>query len=323
MFLTAFTSSMGIVVSRAAFGKGLKDTTEFTGIIKKMFIELGGFDLIDIFPSKKFIHLLSSKRARVAKLHNAYENVVSKIFTESVSNRSNTSEESLLDVLLRLKDGTEFPLTVDNVKAVILDVFAAGVDTSGATVEWALSEVIRNPRVMKKLQTELSQVLKGKEMIQEEDIQDLSYLNQVIKETLRLHPPAPLLMPKESREQCVFDGYDIPKKTKPIINAYAINRDPEYWNDPESFIPERFDNNHTNIVGVDYEYIPFGAGRRMCPGVSLGLANVRLLLASIVYHFNWKLPNGTKNEDLDMSECYGAANSRKSELFLLPTFYIR
>ncbi|KAI3690622.1 hypothetical protein L2E82_48763 [Cichorium intybus] len=133
-------SRTGIVVSRAAFGKGLKDTTEFTGITKKMFTELGGFDVIDIFPSKKYIHLLSSKRARVAKLRNAYENVVSKIFAENLSNRSNTSEESLLDVLLRLKDGTEFPLTVDNVKAVILDVFAAGVDTSGATVEWALSE---------------------------------------------------------------------------------------------------------------------------------------------------------------------------------------
>ncbi|KAI3505779.1 hypothetical protein L1887_28021 [Cichorium endivia] len=297
-------SRVAIIISRAAFGKRLKDTTEFTSITKKMFIEMGGFDLIDIFPSKKFIHLLSSKRTRLAKLHNAYENVVSKIFAESLSNSSNTSEESLLDILLRLKDGTEFPLTADNVKAIIFDVFAAGVDTSGTTVEWALSELIRSPRVMEKLQTELRQVLNGKERIQEEDIQDLSYLNQVIKETLRLHPPAPLHIPRQCTETCVFAGYDIPKKTKLIINAYAINRDPEYWIDPESFIPERFEIKHTIIVGADYEYLPFGAGRRICPGVGLGLANVRLLLASILYHFNWKLPNGRKTEDLDMSESY-------------------
>ncbi|KAI3505780.1 hypothetical protein L1887_28023 [Cichorium endivia] len=310
----------GIVISRAALGKELKDTTEFSNLIKNIFIEMGGLDVIDIFPSKQFIHIFSSKRARIAKMKNDYENIVTKIFAERLNNQSSTSVESLLDILLRHKEGTEFPLTVDNVKAIIFDVFAGSVGAAGTTIEWALSELIRNPRVMEKLQTELRQVLNGKERIQEEDIQDLSYLNQVIKETLRLHPPAPFLIPRQSTEPSIFAGYDIPKKTKLLINAFAINRDPEYWKDPESYIPERFETNNINTVGADYEYLPFGAGRRGCPGVGLGLANVRLPLASMLYHFNWKLPNGTNNEDLDMSENYGISASRKYELFLVPTF---
>ncbi|KAI3690638.1 hypothetical protein L2E82_48794 [Cichorium intybus] len=312
--------TIALIVSKAAFGKGVKDLTEFTDLIKKILTEMGGFDMSDVFPSKTFIHHLSGKKARLAKIHNNVDNILNKIFSETLKNRSNTSEESLLDILLRLKDNSEFPLTVDNIKAVLLDVFAAGEDTSAATVEWALSEAIRNPRIMEKLQAELRETLKGKARILEDDIRDLSYLNQVIKETLRLHPPGPLLMARESRESCVLGGYDIPKKTKLQINAFAINRDPEYWNDPECFIPERFEHNPTNIIGTEYEYIPFGAGRRMCPGVGLGLANVRLPLSNLLYHFNWKLPNGVKNEDLDMSECFGAAVHRKCDLVLEPIF---
>ncbi|KAI3505781.1 hypothetical protein L1887_28024 [Cichorium endivia] len=311
---------IAVIVSKAAFGKGLNDVTEFTDLIKKVLKEMGGFDVSDVFPSKTFIHHLSGKRVRLAKIHNNLDNILNKIFSEAQKNRSNTSEESLLDILLRLKHDPEFPLTVDNIKAVLLDVLAGGHDTSAATVEWALSEAIRSPRVMEKLQAELRGVLKGKERILEDDIRDLSYLNQVIKETLRLHPPGPLLMARESRESCVLGGYDIPKKTKLLINAFAINRDPEYWNDPESFIPERFENNPTSIIGTEYEYIPFGAGRRMCPGVNLGLANVRLPLSNLLYHFNWKLPNGVKNEDIDMSESFAAAVHRKSELVLVPIF---
>lgn len=113
-------SRVALIVSSAAFGKGVNDPTEFTDLIKKISMEMGGFDVADIFPSRKIIRNLSGKKARLAKLHNAVENVVNKIFAETQSNQSNTSEESLLDVLLRLKDGIEFPLTLDNIKAIIL-----------------------------------------------------------------------------------------------------------------------------------------------------------------------------------------------------------
>lgn len=115
-------------------------------------------------------------------------------------------------------------------------------------------------------------------------------------------------------------GYDIASRTKLIINVFAINRDPEYWKDAETFVPERFENSTTNVIGAEYEYLPFGAGRRMCPGAALGLANVQLPLANILYYFNWKLLNGASHDQLDMTESFGATVQRKTELLLVPCF---
>jgi cytochrome P450 len=199
-------------------------------------------------------------------------------------------------------------------------MFGAGTDTSSATIEWAISELIKCPRAIEKVQAELRKALNGKEKIHEEDIQELSYLNLVIKETLRLHPPLPLVMPRECRQPVNLAGYNIPNKTKLIVNVFAINRDPEYWKDAETFIPERFENSSTTVMGAEYEYLPFGAGRRMCPGAALGLANVQLPLANILYHFNWKLPNGASYDEIDMTESFGATVQRKTELLLVPSF---
>ncbi|KAJ9557587.1 hypothetical protein OSB04_012201 [Centaurea solstitialis] len=308
------------ILSRAAFGKGIKDQKEFTEIVKEILRQTGGFDVADIFPSKKFLHHLSGKRGRLTSIHKKLDNLINNIVAEHPGNASSKSNETLLDVLLRLKDSAEFPLTADNVKAVILDMFGAGTDTSSATVEWAISELIRCPRAMEKVQAELRQALKGKDKIKEEDIQDLTYLDLVIKETLRLHPPLPLVMPRECRQPVKLAGYDIANKTKLIVNVFAINRDPEYWKDAESFVPERFENSPTSVMGAEYEYLPFGAGRRMCPGAALGLANVQLPLANILYHFNWKLPNGASYDQLDMTESFGATVQRKTHLVLVPTF---
>jgi cytochrome P450 len=143
----------------------------------------------------------------------------------------------------------------------------------------------------------------------------------VIRETLRLHPPVSLLLPRECREPCTIDGYEIPIKTKVIINVWAIGRDPAYWHDVESFIPERFDNSSIDFKGTYFEYIPFGAGRRMCPGVLFGVANVELPLARLLYQFDWKLPGWLKPEDLDMIEVFGAVVKRKNNLHLIPTSF--
>ena len=142
------------------------------------------------------------------------------------------------------------------------DMFSGGTETTAATMEWAMAEL----RVMKKAQAEIRQLLTGnKKTFREADIQELSYLKLVIKESLRLHPPVPLLVPRECREQCVIDGYEIPLKTRVIINAWAIGRDPNNWEDAESFIPERFVDNPVDYKGASFEFTPFGAGRRMCP----------------------------------------------------------
>ncbi|KAF6153757.1 hypothetical protein GIB67_000990, partial [Kingdonia uniflora] len=131
-------------------------------------------------------------------------------------------------------------VATDNIKAVIWDIFLVGTDTSSTTVEWVMSELIRNPRATEKVQAEVRQVFNGELHVDETDIHKLSYLTLLIKETLRLHPPAPLLLPRECRERCEINGYEIPIKTKVIVNSWAICRSPEHWKDGESFEPERF-----------------------------------------------------------------------------------
>ena len=199
------------------------------------------------------------------------------------------------------------------------DMFSAGTHTSAVTLQWAMSELIKNPKVMTKAQAGLRHVLKGRERIYESDIQDLDYLKLVIKETLRLHPPLPLLLPREARVKSEIGGYQIPANTKVMINVWKIGRDPKYWINPNNFIPERFSDNAINMLGKDFEFLPFGAGRRMCPAMNLGLINVELPLAMLLHHFNWELPDGATSETLDMSESFGAALKRKHELYLVPS----
>ncbi|KAK2412926.1 cytochrome P450 71D8 [Trifolium repens] len=187
-----------------------------------------------------------------------------------------------------------------------------------------MSELMKNPRVRKKAQSEIREAFKEKKRIYESDLDKLNYFKSVIKETMRLHPPAPLLLPRECREACNIGGYEIPLKTKVIVNAWALGRDPKYWYDADKFIPERFDDTSFdfNKTNNSFEYIPFGAGKRMCPGILFGLANIELPLAALLYHFDWELPNGMKAEDLDMTEAFGAAATRRNDLHLIPTLYI-
>ncbi|XP_052489431.1 cytochrome P450 71D10-like [Gossypium raimondii] len=136
---------------------------------------------------------------------------------------------------------------------------------------------------------------------------------------MRLHPPFPLLVPRESRENCEINGYQVPTKTRVIINAWAMGRDPKYWSEVETFYPERFLNSSCDFKGTNLEYIPFGAGRRMCPGISFALPNIELPLAKLLYHFDWELPSGLPHENLDMSETFGMTARRKDDLILIPT----
>ncbi|MBA0759367.1 hypothetical protein Gotri_022266 [Gossypium trilobum] len=184
-----------------------------------------------------------------------------------------------------------------------------------------MSEMIKNPRILEKAQAEVRQVYDRTGDVNESDLHELKYLKLVMKETLRLHPPVPLLLPRESRERCEINGYEIPAKTKVIVNAWAIGRDSNYWNEAERFYPERFIDSSVDYKGTNFEFIPFGAGRRICPGMSYGMAVVELSLAQLLYHFDWKLPNGMKNEDLDMTEIFGATAGRKRDLRLIPIPY--
>lgn len=197
------------------------------------------------------------------------------------------------------------------------------MDTSATTVEWIFTELLRHPKVMKKLQKEIEEkVGRRNRTIEELDIESLEYLDMVIKETFRLHPVAPLLLPHESIEDCTIDGFHIPKKSRILVNTKAIGLDPTVWEEPEKFFPERFSSkdNNVDIRGRDFRLIPFGSGRRSCPGSQLGLTLVRLMVAQLVHCFDWELPNGMRPEELDTKEVFGVVTARANHLMLVPKY---
>nr|AVX32610.1 cytochrome P450 VoCYP71D511 [Valeriana officinalis] len=313
------------VAARASFGNKCKDQDSFLELTNEIISLAGGFNIFDLFPSFKLLHRLTGMRQKFEMMHQKVDQVFENIIKDHIQERAddthgNDHTEDLLDVLLRLKDeGLEFPITYTNVKAVILNAFSGGSDTSSTTIEWAMTELMRNPRVMEKAQADLREALKGKQVVNENDIKDLPYLKLVMKETMRLHTPLPLLVPRECRQEVEIDGYTITVGTKIIINAWAIARDPQYWKDPESFYPERFEDGTVDFKGSNYEFIPFGSGRRMCPGIAFALATVELPLANLLYHFDWKLPNEMKPEDLDTNEFFGATVKKLNHLCLIAT----
>ncbi|XP_028784736.1 cytochrome P450 71D10-like [Neltuma alba] len=316
------------IVARVVFGKKTQNVEQILQIIEQGQKESSGLSISDFYPSLKFLSTITGMRARVIKLHDGGDKVFDEIIKDhKEKKRNNVGEaaEDLVDVLLRIQmDGDlEIPLSLDNIKAVLKDVFFAGTETAATTTDWAMSELLKNPKAMKEAQEEVRRVYRDKEYVDESELHQLKYVSAVIKETLRLHLPVALLVPRENSESCEINGYAIPPKTKIIINAWAIARDPKNWNDPEMFEPRRFLDTMVdyNFKGSHFEYIPFGAGRRICPGPTFAMPVLELLLSSLLYHFDWKLPKGMTLEELDMDESFGAVIRRKSNLNLVPIRY--
>ncbi|CAL1385383.1 unnamed protein product [Linum trigynum] len=316
------------IISRAAFGKVYEAGSSFVPVVMEI-VEVGsGFGVADAFPSFRFLQMVTGVRSRMHKLERESDRILSCIIDEHIAAAAKAGEgekeegvDDLVDVMLKLQQNEDlgFTLTTESVKSVLLDMFIAGSETSSTALEWTMSELIRDERVMKKAQEEVRAVFGKRGKVEETEIHELNYLKMVIKESLRLHPPLPLLVPRESLEQCEMEGYRIPEKTKVIVNAWAIGRDPKYWSEPERFYPERFmDSNSVDYKGRDFEFIPFGAGRRICPGILFGVSSVETALANLLFHFDWRLPEGMKPESLDMSEQLGATARRKNDLHLIP-----
>lgn len=199
------------------------------------------------------------------------------------------------------------------------DTFVGGNNTSSVTMQLAMSELIRHPAEVKKVQDEIRAAVGNKERVQHDDMPKLKYLRMVVKETLRLHPPATLLVPRLTTRQIKVGGYDIPANMKVIVNAWAIGRDPNVWKNPEEFCPERFQDTDIDFNGAHFELVPFGAGRRICPGLAMGVANVEFILANLLYCFNWELPDGVRREDVSMEEEGSLTFHKKIPLMVVPT----
>nr|QSK97099.1 P450 mono-oxygenase [Curcuma wenyujin] len=316
-------SMINDIVIRVAFGDKCKQQAEFLLLVKEAIRYINSFTVGDMYPSLKFFDTLTGLKSKIEGVRGKLDKVFDEIIAQhQVALAAQPAEEDLIiDVLLKLKDeenDQEFPITSNDVKAIIMEIFLGGSETSSTVIEWAMSELIKNPKAMEKVQKEMREAMQGKTKLEESDIPKFSYLNLVIKETLRLHPPGPLLLPRVCSETCEVMGYRVPAGARVIINAFALGRDEQYWgSDAESFKPERFEGSSVDFKGFNYEFIPFGTGRRMCPGMTFALSSVEVALAYLLFHFDWMLPQGMKIEDLDMMEISGLATPRRSPLLLL------
>ncbi|KAJ9684994.1 hypothetical protein PVL29_017143 [Vitis rotundifolia] len=312
------------IICRVAFSKRYDDEgcerSRFQKLVGEGQAVVGGFYFSDHFPVMGWVDKLTGMIARAEENFKEFDLFYQEIIDEHLDpNRPEPEKEDITDVLLKLRKNRLFTidLTFDHIKAVLMNIFLPGTDTSAATVVWAMTMLMKNPTTMKKAQEEIRNLIGKKCFVDEDDLQKLPYLKAIVKETMRLHPASPLLVPRETLEKCVIDGYEIPPKILVYVNAWAIGRDPESWENPEEFTPERFLGTSIDFKGQDYQLIPFGGGRRICPGLNLGAAVVELKLANLLYSFDWEMPAGMNKEDIDINVKPGVTMHKKNALCLL------
>ncbi|CAJ2675711.1 unnamed protein product [Trifolium pratense] len=285
---------------------------------------LSEFYFSDHFPLFGWVDRVKGTLRRLDKTFKELDLIYQRVIDDHMDNLARPKTKKvvdIIDILLQMMNdhSLSFELTLDHIKALLMNIFLAGTDTSSAIVVWAMTALMNNPRVMNKVQMEIRNLYENKDFINEDDIEKLPYLKSVVKETMRLFPPSPLLVPRETMENCNIDGYKIKPKTLVYVNAWAIGRDPEDWEDPEEFYPERFVTSSVDFKGKNFELIPFGSGRRMCPAMNMGVLTVELSLANLLHSFDWKLPNGfDKEQVLDTQVKPGITMHKKIDLYLIP-----
>lgn len=335
-----FISLTNDIVSRIVLGRKYSIGTSIEGggksKIKELMCELnefmGVFSVQDYIPRLSWVDRISGLKHKeeklIEKLDDFMEGIVKDHMSISDDHRNNNfgtdQGQDFVDILLEYQKQstsiTGFPIDREAIKAVTLGVYEGGLDSAATILEWTMAELIRKPNIMLKLQAEVREIGKDKSRITEEDLKKMNYLKAVIKEILRLNTLAPLLIPRVSRQDVKVMGYDIAAGTQVIINAWAIARDPSFWADePEEFRPERFLNSKIDFKGLHFEFLPFGAGRRGCPGIHFAMVIIEIALANLVHKFDFALPAGKRNEDLNMDGITGITLQKKSPLLVVAT----
>ncbi|KAK6918147.1 Cytochrome P450 [Dillenia turbinata] len=301
-----------------AQASGQVEAMEFMHITHELFWLLGLIYLGDYLPFWRWVDPYGCEK-RMREVEKRVDDFHTKIIEEHRKSREVKKKEGIgedngemdfVDVLLSLpgEDGKDHMDDVE-IKALIQDMIAAATDTSAVTNEWAMAEVIKHPRVLRKIQQELDCVVGPNRMVNESDLPHLHYLRCVVRETFRMHPAGPFLIPHESTRPTKINGYDIPAKTRVFINTHGLGRNTSIWDNVDEFRPERHlgaEGSRVEIShGADFLILPFSAGKRKCPGAPLGVAFVLMALARLFHGFEWSPPEGTKNEDIDTSEVYG------------------
>ncbi|CAL4926064.1 unnamed protein product [Urochloa decumbens] len=327
------------IIAMSTFGNhfGAESKEELVSAMAVVVGNGSGLCVSDMFPSLWFVDVVTGMRRRLQRARAQLDAVADKIIADcdarqeerrkkkmkNAEGEDGKDGEDLLTVMLRIRDEREYdkiPMGPTNIKAIIIDLFLGGTETTSSIAEWVMSELVRNPEVMAKAQAEVREVFNKKNTCDHESLLDhLHYVSMVIKETLRLYPPLPLLLPHLCRETCDVGGFKVAKGTRVFVNSWAMARSPEYWEDGEVFRPERFEESTLDYKGTQFEYMPFGSGRRICPGMAFGLANVELIVARLLYYFDWSLPVGMKPQELDMDMTVGATARRTNQLRLVAT----
>uniref|UniRef100_A0A7N1A9Q2 Cytochrome P450 n=1 Tax=Kalanchoe fedtschenkoi TaxID=63787 RepID=A0A7N1A9Q2_KALFE len=316
------------ITFETAFGRSFKgslmDGKGFEKLLHEATAVVGSFAAADFFPYVGWmVDKLSGLHSRLDRVFERFDGFFENVIKEHLnSEKGNDEHEDIVDVLLRIQrehvqSGATW-FTKNNIKGILQNIFVGGVDTGAITMVWAMAELVKNPEVMKKVQDEIRNWTSGRERVTEKDIDNLKYFKMVLKETLRLHPVVPLLVPRRTSAKTHMLGYPIQEGVRVFINAWAIARDPKIWDQPEKFIPERFNDSLVDYRGQHFELLPFGGGRRICPGINMAMATIELVLANMLHRFDWKLPDGMKAEELDMEEGAGITTFKKVPLKLVP-----
>lgn len=290
---------------------------EFRQVVNEMVGYLGMPNLSDFYPGLALFDLQGVKKnmkVLAKRLDGIFESMIDQ-------RRKMGSDENkdFLQFLLKLKDeGGDYKTAFDmaHLKALLMDMVVGGTDTTANTIEFALAEMMNKPEILKRAQQELDDVVGKDNIVEESHISKLPYLYAIMKEVLRIHPTLPLLVPHCPSETCVIGGYTIPKGARVFVNAWAIHRDPSIWENPLEFKPERFLDGKWDYSGNDFNYFPFGSGRRICAGTAMAERMFMFLLGSIIHSFDWKLAEGDKH---DLSEKFGIVLKKKVALTAIPT----
>ncbi|KAK8470351.1 hypothetical protein PHAVU_004G118700 [Phaseolus vulgaris] len=328
-----FTTVANDIVCRAALGRRYSGEggSKLREPMDEMMELLSASVIGDYIPWLDWLGTVNGMYGRAKRVAKQLDEFFDQVLDEHVSRRGhdvhgadNEEQNDLVDILLRIQETNSLGFHIDKrtIKALMLDMFSAGTETSSTILGWIMTELLRHPTVMQKLKGEIRNVVSGRSRITEEDLTSMHYMKAVIKETFRLYPPAPLLLPRESMEDAKVMDYDISTGTQVIVNAWAIARDPSYWDKPEQFEPERFLNSSIDVKGHDFEVIPFGAGRRGCPGIMFAMNVIELVLANLVLQFNWEVPSGEVGQQtLNMTETNGLTSHRKFPLIAIASYH--
>ncbi|KAK7285330.1 hypothetical protein RJT34_20098 [Clitoria ternatea] len=297
------------------------DTGEYKDIVVNILKAVGAPNMADFFPLLKIIDPQGIRRScelYVGKLFHVFGNLIDERLRLR-EKKDFVSNNDMLDALLDISKQNSEEMDKEKIKHLLHDLLVAGTDTTSYTLEWAMAELLHNPSTLSKAQKELEETIGVGNLIEESDLAKLPYLQAVIKETLRLHPPAPFLLPRKAKVDVELNGYTIPKGAQLFINEWAIGRDPNSWENPNVFSPERFLGSTLDIKGQSFQLTPFGSGRRICPGMPLAIRMLHLMLGSLINSFHWKLENDMKPEDMDMEDAVqGNALKKKEPLRIIP-----